>query len=154
MNEKELRKISRKELLELLLEQANRIVDLENELTKIKAKLEDKKIMLNEAGNLAEASLKITDLFQKTMETCKIYSDNIDELNSRIEKEVRKKYEEIEKQRIAELESTYKNNVISANNSKRDKAKIKYIKSLILIITQNAVKVKHKNRLDKLSGKK
>lgn len=123
MNEKELRKISRKELLELLLEQANRIVDLENELTKIRAKLEDKKIMLNEAGNLAEASLKITDLFQKTMETCKIYSDNIDELNSRIEKEVRKKYEEIEKQRIAELESTYKNNVISANNSKRDKKK-------------------------------
>ena len=123
MNEKELRKISRKELLELLLEQANRIVDLENELTKIKAKLEDKKIMLNEAGNLAEASLKITDLFQKTMETCKIYSDNIDELNSRIDKEVRKKYEEIEKQRIAELESTYKNNVISANNSKRDKKK-------------------------------
>ena len=123
MNEKELRKISRKDLLELLLEQANRIVDLENELTKIKAKLEDKKIMLNEAGNLAEASLKITDLFQKTMETCKIYSDNIDELNSRIEKEVRKKYEEIEKQRIAELESTYKNNVISANNSKRDKKK-------------------------------
>lgn len=123
MNEKELRKISRKELLELLLEQANRIVDLENELTKIKAKLEDKKIMLNEAGNLAEASLKITDLFQKTMETCKIYSDNIDELNSRIEKEVRKKYEEIEKQRIAELENTYKNNVISANNSKRDKKK-------------------------------
>ena len=123
MNEKELRKISRKELLELLLEQANRIVDLENELTKIKAKLEDKKIMLNEAGNLAEASLKITDLFQKTMETCKIYADNIDELNSRIEKEVRKKYEEIEKQRIAELESTYKNNVISANNSKRDKKK-------------------------------
>ena len=123
MNEKELRKISRKELLELLLEQANRIVDLENELTKIKAKLEDKKIMLNEAGNLAEASLKITDLFQKTMETCKIYSDNIDELNSRIEKEVREKYEKIEKQRIAELESTYKNNVISANNSKRDKKK-------------------------------
>ena len=32
MNEKELRKISRKELLELLLEQANRIVDLEKEL--------------------------------------------------------------------------------------------------------------------------
>ena len=123
MNEKELRKISRKELLELLLEQANRIVDLENELTKIKAKLEDKKIMLNEAGNLAEASLKITDLFQKTMETCKIYSDNIDELNTRIEKEVRKKYEKIEKQRIAELKSTYKNNVISANNSKRDKKK-------------------------------
>ncbi len=123
MNEKELRKISRKELLELLLEQANRIVDLENELTEMKAKLDDKKIMLNEAGNLAEASLKITDLFQKTMETCKIYSDNIDELNSRIEKEVREKYEEIEKQRITELESTYKNNVISANNSKRDKKK-------------------------------
>lgn len=123
MNEKELRKISRKELLELLLEQANRIVDLENELTEMKAKLDDKKIMLNEAGNLAEASLKITDLFQKTMETCKIYSDNIDELNSRIEKEVREKYEEIEKQRITELESTYKNNVISVNKSKRDKKK-------------------------------
>lgn len=123
MNEKELRKISRKELLELLLEQANRIVDLEKELANAKAKLEDKRIMLNEAGNLAEASLKITDLFQKTMETCKIYSDNIEELNSRIEKEVREKYEAIEKQKLIELENTYKNNAISIKNSKRDKQK-------------------------------
>lgn len=123
MNEKELRKISRKELLELLLEQANRIIDLEKELANAKAKLEDKRIMLNEAGNLAEASLKITDLFQKTMETCKIYSDNIEELNSRIEKEVREKYETIEKQKLIELENTYKNNAISTKNSKRDKQK-------------------------------
>ena len=123
MNEKELRKISRKELLELLLEQANRIIDLEKELANAKAKLEDKTIMLNEAGNLAEASLKITDLFQKTMETCKIYSDNIEELNSRIEKEVREKYETIEKQKLIELENTYKNNAISTKNSKRDKQK-------------------------------
>lgn len=123
MNEKELRKISRKELLELLLEQANRIVDLEKELADAKAKLEDKRIMLNEAGNLAEASLKITDLFQKTMETCKIYSDNVEELNSRIEKEVREKYEAIEKQKLIELENTYKNNAISIKNSKRDKQK-------------------------------
>ena len=123
MNEKELRKISRKELLELLLEQANRIIDLEKKLADAKAKLEDKKIMLNEAGNLAEASLKITDLFQKTMETCKIYSDNIEELNSRIEKEVRDKYEAIEKQKLIELENTYKNNAISTKNSKRDKQK-------------------------------
>lgn len=123
MNEKELRKISRKELLELLLEQANRIIDLEKELANAKAKLEDKRIMLNEAGNLAEASLKITDLFQKTMETCKIYSDNIEELNSRIEKEVREKYEAIEKQKLIELENTYKNNAISTKNSKRDKQK-------------------------------
>lgn len=123
MNEKELRKISRKELLELLLEQANRIADLEKELADAKAKLEDKRIMLNEAGNLAEASLKITDLFQKTMETCKIYSDNIEELNSRIEKEVREKYETIEKQKLIELENTYKNNAISTKNSKRDKQK-------------------------------
>mgnify|MGYP004500551899 FL=1 len=123
MNEKELRKISRKELLELLLEQANRIIDLEKELANAKAKLEDKRIMLNEAGNLAEASFKITDLFQKTMETCKIYSDNIEELNSRIEKEVREKYETIEKQKLIELENTYKNNAISTKNSKRDKQK-------------------------------
>ncbi len=123
MNEKELRKISRKELLELLLEQANRIIDLEKELANAKAKIEDKRIMLNEAGNLAEASLKITDLFQKTMETCKIYSDNIEELNSRIEKEVREKYETIEKQKLIELENTYKNNAISTKNSKRDKQK-------------------------------
>lgn len=123
MNEKELRKISRKELLELLLEQANRIIDLEKELANAKAKLEDKRIMLNEAGNLAEASLKITDLFQKTMETCKIYSDNIEELNSRIEKEVREKYETIEKQKLIELENTYKNNAISTKNSKRDQQK-------------------------------
>ena len=40
MNEKELRKISRKELLELLLEQANRIIDLEKELANANSKIE------------------------------------------------------------------------------------------------------------------
>ena len=39
-------------------------------------------------------------------------------------------------------------NMCYNNNSKRDKAKIKYIKSLILIITQNTDKVKYKIRLD------
>lgn len=41
---KELKKMSRKELLEILLEQAKRIEELENKIEKLNEKLESKKV--------------------------------------------------------------------------------------------------------------
>ena len=42
---KELKKMSRKELLEILLEQAKRIEELENKIEKLNEKLESKKVI-------------------------------------------------------------------------------------------------------------
>ena len=64
MNDKELRKISRKELLELMLAQAKRIEELEKELEKTQKSLESKKILIKESGNLAEAQLRLSGIFE------------------------------------------------------------------------------------------
>ena len=62
---KELKKLSRKELLEILLEQTKRIEELEVKLEESEKKLESKKVSLSETGTLAEAALKLSDIFKR-----------------------------------------------------------------------------------------
>ena len=57
MDDKKIRKISKKELLEILLSQSKKIEELELELKETKKELESKKIAISSSGYLAEASL-------------------------------------------------------------------------------------------------
>ena len=60
---KELGKLRRAELLELLLEQTKETERLEKELAGAKEQLRCREIRLNEAGSIAEAALQINDVF-------------------------------------------------------------------------------------------
>ena len=80
MNDKKLRKISKKELLEILLEQAKRIEELELELSNTQKKLDSKLIDISETGSLAEAALKLNGIFEKAQETADQYLLNIKEI--------------------------------------------------------------------------
>lgn len=64
MTEKELKKLNRRQLLELLLKQTQRADDLEEELDRLKAELDDRARMENQAGSLAEAALKLNDVVE------------------------------------------------------------------------------------------
>ena len=64
MDDKKLRKISRKELLEILLSQAKRIDELEQKLEKAESKLNSKRITIDNSGSIAEASLKLNGIFE------------------------------------------------------------------------------------------
>ena len=79
MNNNKLRKISKKELLEILLSQAKRIEELEKELKETKEKLESKIITVNESGTLAEAVLKINGIFETAQKSADQYLFNIKE---------------------------------------------------------------------------
>ena len=59
MTEKELLKLKRSEMLEIMLAQSREIDDLRKELEETKAALEDRKIKVRKAGSLAEASLQL-----------------------------------------------------------------------------------------------
>ena len=71
MREKELRKLKRVELLDMLIEQG-RLVDAQaEEIDKLKAqceelnkKLEDRRVELENTGSIAEASLKIAKVLR------------------------------------------------------------------------------------------
>lgn len=59
MTDKELRRLSRGELLEMLIAQAAENDQLKNRLEQAEAQLRDRKIAINNAGSLAEAALSL-----------------------------------------------------------------------------------------------
>ncbi len=77
MNDKELKRLSRKELLEILIEQSKEIAELRKTIAEQKEKLLDRQIKIENSGTLAEASLKLTEIFQNADEAAKLYLENV-----------------------------------------------------------------------------
>lgn len=91
MTDKELKKLNRTELLELLIAQMKENKRLKDELQSAKAMLEDRDIAIDEAGSIAEASLKINGVFQAAEAAAAQYLDNIRSLSARQEEVCRRR---------------------------------------------------------------
>lgn len=118
MDCKELRKLRRKDLLEILLEQTKRIEELELELEKTKEKLNDKKVLLSNVGSLAEASLKLSDIFKAADEAIAIQMKNIEEMAKNEEKRMKKELRQFKK---IEKEKFLKKNMSKLEEKKSSK---------------------------------
>lgn len=81
MTENELKSLSRKQLLELLLLQTQRADRLEAELEEAKRRIRDKKLIESEAGSIAEASLKLNGVFEAAQAAASQYVENVRRLN-------------------------------------------------------------------------
>jgi hypothetical protein len=77
MTEKELLKLKRSEMLEIMLAQSREIDELRKELAEAKARLEDRRIKVRKAGSLAEASLQLTNIFEEAQKAADLYVENI-----------------------------------------------------------------------------
>ena len=77
MTERELRRLSRIDLLEMLLEQSKELDRLQTELENVKKQLEDRRIMEQEAGSIAEAALKLNKVFEAAQNAADQYLENI-----------------------------------------------------------------------------
>lgn len=64
MADKELKKFSRQELLEMLLEQTRRADELQEKLAAAEKKLEERSISIENAGSIAQAALKLNKVFE------------------------------------------------------------------------------------------
>lgn len=85
MTDSELKKLSRKELLEMLISQSKELQSLQEKLTAAEAALQKKEIIINEAGSIAEAALQLSGIFDAAQEACQQYTDNIIQLSQRQE---------------------------------------------------------------------
>lgn len=94
MTPQELKKLSRAELLDLLLAQTKRADDLEQRLQQAEMQLYDKKIQLDKAGSIAQAALQINGIFEAAEAAAAQYLDNIQSLSSRQEALCAKREEE------------------------------------------------------------
>ena len=75
MTDNDLKKLSRAELLELLLDAAKENNRLREEIESLKAQLNDRQIAIAESGTLAEAALKLSGIFTAADEAAKLYLD-------------------------------------------------------------------------------
>lgn len=83
MTERELRRLSRADLLELLLAQRRENEQLRCVLDQTQAQLADRTIKIDKAGSLAEASLQLGGIFTAAQDSCQYYIDNIKLLSER-----------------------------------------------------------------------
>lgn len=100
MSQQNLKKLSRSDLLELLLEERRENELLRAELETACKKLDDRTVRLEKAGSLAEASLQLNGVFEATEAAAAQYLENIQRLSGeqesvcqRMEAEARKNAE-------------------------------------------------------------
>ena len=80
MTDRQLKKLSRAELLELLLEQMDRCARLEQELEQAKRELQDRQIRINNAGSIAQVALALNGVFEAADRAAKEYLENVKKL--------------------------------------------------------------------------
>lgn len=74
---KELKKMKKIELMELLLEQEKEITKLTDENQKLNQQLNEKILKIEESGSIAEAALKLSDIFESAQRAVDIYLSNL-----------------------------------------------------------------------------
>lgn len=86
MTDKEVQKLKRAELLEMLIEQSEEIERLKNESKELKAQLETRRICIENAGSIAEASFQLNGVFEAAQSAAQQYIENVRYLNENQEK--------------------------------------------------------------------
>ena len=81
MTDKELKRLSRGELLEMLIAQASENEKLKQELEDAQAALQDRSIAIDNAGSIAEASLQLSGVFEAAQNAAEQYLANIQRMN-------------------------------------------------------------------------
>lgn len=104
MTEKELRKLNRAELLELLLEQAEEVERLRKKLETAEKLLTDRHLRVEFAGNLAEAVLAVNGVMETAQKAADQYLLNI----ARMEEQTRLRCEQILRQTQLDADSICK----------------------------------------------
>ena len=77
MTAKELKGLSRHDLLELLLTQTKKCEALQAQLAQAQAKLESREILIADSGSLAEAAMQMNGLFQAADQAASQYLSNV-----------------------------------------------------------------------------
>lgn len=108
MTEKELKKLNRYQLLELIILQTEQITDLEKQLKTTRSLLENQQIQVAQAGSIAEAALQLSGIFEAAQTAADTYLANVKihtENADRIEDEARTQAQQILSQAQAEADS-------------------------------------------------
>ena len=82
----DLTKLKKKDLLEIMLKQGEEIDKLREKVADLEEKLENRNFELSQIGNIAEASLVVTKVFEEAQKAAVIYLENIRRIESKAKK--------------------------------------------------------------------
>ncbi len=105
MTDKELRRLSRMELIQLLLEQTKELGHARQELAEARKAVEDRQIQIQNAGSIAEASLQINQVMEAAQKAADQYLENV---QREYESQARAQYAELQSL-LQELEESTRN---------------------------------------------
>lgn len=77
MTDKELRRLSRRELLEMLIAETEENTRLRSELEQARAKLADRRILIEKSGSMAEAALRLNGVLEAADKAALQYLENV-----------------------------------------------------------------------------
>lgn len=107
MIDKEVRKLSRAQLLLIIREQEKEISELKEYIQKLEKDIENTNITIKECGSIAEASLKLSGIFEKAQEVADQYIMSIKNIENNIKSKSLENYKN--KNIILNIENENKN---------------------------------------------
>jgi cell division septum initiation protein DivIVA len=90
MTDKQFKRLSRAQLIDVIYQLQLQIDELNEEKEVLEAKLEDKRLRLSNAGNIAEAALEINNCFQSAQKAAEQYLNEIKAIREETEAERQK----------------------------------------------------------------
>ena len=87
MTDKELKRLNRKDLLQIMIMQQKKVDSLNAELKEAKEELERRRILSENAGSIAEASLRLNQVFENAQKAADMYLENISLMNEGVKQD-------------------------------------------------------------------
>lgn len=106
VSDKDLKKLSRRDLLELLISLGQERDALQEELEKTKAELNDRTITAQKAGSIAEAAMRLNGVFASAQAAANQYVESVRQHYQKVDEECRRREE-----RCAVLEEQTRQNI-------------------------------------------
>ena len=97
MISKELKRLSRRELVDIIYQLKKNEQEMQEEIESLKTELQDKRIRISTAGSIADAAMSVTNVFSTAQMTADIYLREISCMREDADRECAKKIEEAEK---------------------------------------------------------
>ena len=94
MKQKDLKKLNRKQLLELLILQTERADQMEARVEELEAQLHDRTLHVDQAGSIAQAALQLNGTFEAAQAAADQYLENIRRMKEETEKQCHDMLEE------------------------------------------------------------
>lgn len=91
MISKDLKRLSRRELVDIIYQLKKNEQEMQEEIESLKNELQDKRIRISMAGSIADAAMSVTNVFSAAQVTADLYLSEISCMKEETEKECAKK---------------------------------------------------------------